>query len=80
MTPRSHVTPAEAAAIFSTTKPKLAVYSHLVFLSDTKYPHPKVEYLIEQTRKTYDGPLVVGRDLMSFAIDDEIKVIAPPAQ
>ena len=33
-----HVTPAEAASIFNAVKPKLAVYSHLVFLSDTKFP------------------------------------------
>ena len=73
-----HVTPAEAASIFNAVKPKLAVYSHLVFLSDTKFPRPTVEYLMEQTRKTYSGPLVVGQDLMSFTIGDEVSMRPPP--
>src|SRR5436190_35325 len=29
-----HLTPLEAGAVFSAAKPKLAVYSHIVFLSD----------------------------------------------
>jgi ribonuclease Z len=73
-----HVTPAEAASIFNAVKPKLAVYSHLVFLSDTKFPRPTVDYLIDQTRKTYAGPLVVGQDLMSFTIGDDVTVRPPP--
>ena len=54
-----------------------AVYSHLVFLSDTRFPRPTVPALIEQTRKTYEGPLQVGQDLMSFVIDDDVKVSTP---
>ncbi|MEO8808225.1 MAG: MBL fold metallo-hydrolase [Burkholderiaceae bacterium] len=72
-----HVTAAEAGAIFAIAKPKLAVYSHLVFLSDTRFPRPTVPALIEQTRKTYQGPLQVGQDLMSFVIDDDVKVSTP---
>ena len=72
-----HVTPTEAAGVFNATKPKLAVYSHLVFLSDTKFPRPTVQYLIDQTRKTYSGPLVVGQDLMSFSISEQVTVDPP---
>ena len=72
-----HVTPAEAGAIFEQAKPKLAVYSHLVFLSDTRFPRPTVPALVEQTRKVYAGPLQVGQDLMSFDIGDDIKVSTP---
>jgi ribonuclease Z len=72
-----HVTPAEAGALFAAAKPRLAVYSHLVFLSDTRFPRPTVPTLIEQTRKTYQGPLQVGQDLMSFVIDDDLKVSTP---
>ena len=72
-----HVTPTEAGAIFEQAKPKLAVYSHLVFLSDTRFPRPTVPGLVEQTRKVYAGPLQVGQDLMSFDIGDDIKVSTP---
>ena len=72
-----HVTPAEAGAIFEQAKPKLAVYSHLVFLSDTRFPRPTVPALVEQTRQVYAGPLQVGQDLMSFDIGDDIKVSTP---
>jgi ribonuclease Z len=36
-------------------------------------PRPSVEALLEQTRKTYGGPLVVGEDLMTFEIGDDVK-------
>ncbi len=31
------------------------------------------EALISRTRKTYDGPIVIGEDLMSFARSDTVK-------
>ena len=74
-----HVTPGEAGEIFASVKPKLAVYSHLVFLSDAKFPRPTVDDLAQQTRKTYSGPLVVGKDLMSFTIGDSVTVTQPAA-
>ncbi len=33
--------------------------------------------LIPDTRQTYDGPLVVGEDLMRFVVGDEVKIVAP---
>ena len=75
-----HISPVDAGTVFSETKPKLAVYSHLVFLSDTRFPRPTVPYVVEQTRKTYSGPLEVGADLMSFVVGDDIKVIPPPSK
>jgi ribonuclease Z len=75
-----HVTPADAGAVFTAAKPKLAVYSHLVFLSDTKFPRPTVGALIEQTRKTYNGPLVVGQDLMAFSVGEEVKQLPSAAR
>lgn len=36
--------------------------------------------LVEQTRKTYQGPLVVDQDLMPFTLGDDIKVTAPPVR
>jgi ribonuclease Z len=46
-----HVTPEQAVEVFSRTKPKLAVYSHIVLPSATE------QDLIPPTRKTYSGPL-----------------------
>ena len=63
-----HTTPEEAGEIFTRVKPKLAVYSHIQFLGTT------VEELIAATRKTYDGPLEVGEDLMIIEVGDEIQV------
>ena len=31
-----------------------------------------LEDLISRTRKSYDGPFVIGEDLRSFIIDDEV--------
>ena len=66
--------------MFTAAKPKLAVYSHIVFPSDTKFPPSTVEALLEQTRKTYAGPLVVGQDLMAFSVGEEVKQLPAVAR
>ncbi len=35
------------------------------------------EALVARTRTSYGGPLVVGRDLMSFVITDKVEAFAP---
>lgn len=60
-----HTTLQEAGQVFSRVKPKLAVYSHYL---------GKAEDVIAGTRKTYNGPLEVGEDLMSFEIGDRVEV------
>ena len=62
-----HTLPDQAGMIFSRVKPKLAVYSHIV--------PPDAPTLVQQTRKTYAGPLEVGEDLMTIEIGNEIGVI-----
>ena len=58
----------EEGTIFSRVRPRLAVYSHIV-------PSPATaEDLIPPTRRTYDGPLVVGYDLMKITIGETIEV------
>jgi ribonuclease Z len=69
-------TPEQAAEVFRRTKPKLAVYSHIV----TKELQGKKgeDQIIARTRAAgYDGPLVMGQDRMAFEITDGVKVIAP---
>jgi ribonuclease Z len=69
-----HTTPREAGMVFSQAKPKIAVYTHIVLLSNEKFPEPTLDDLIAETRQTYGGPLMVGEDLTSFEIGDTVKV------
>lgn len=66
-----HVTPEQAGEVFARTKPKLAVYSHIVL------PIATEQDLIAPTRNTYSGPLEVGEDLMVFEIGDKVEVRKP---
>ena len=67
-----HVTPEQAGEVFSRSKPRLAVYSHIVLPTATETD------LVPATRKTYAGPLQVGEDLMVIEIGDRIEVRKPP--
>ena len=70
-----HTSPEEAGKVFTQTKPKLAVYSHIVFLTaDPAIPPPTINDLITRTKKTYPGALQVGEDLLIIEIDKEVKV------
>jgi ribonuclease Z len=60
--------------VFAQTRPKLAAYTHVVQLASPTVPPPTVEEMLAQTRETYDGPLVMGEDLMSFEIGDTVTV------
>lgn len=69
-----HTTPEEAGKVFSEVSPKLAVYSHIVLLdglTDTE------ANLAVRTSKVYGGQVVIGEDLMSFEIGQDIKVKDP---
>jgi len=66
-----HVTPEQAGEVFSRTKPKLAVYSHIVLPTATE------QDLIPPTRKTYSGPLELGEDLMVIAVGEKVEVRRP---
>jgi ribonuclease Z len=57
--------------VFAQTKPKLAVYSHIVLPTATE------QDLIPPTRKTYAGPLELGEDLMVIAVGEKIEVRRP---
>lgn len=69
-----HTTPREAGQVFAQARPKLAVYTHLVLPTTPTIPPPTLDEVIAETRETYDGPLMVGEDLMSFEIGDEVRV------
>jgi ribonuclease Z len=63
-----HTSPQEAGQVFRQARPRLAVYTHLVLLARPGVPALTSDELVAETRKTYDGPLVVGEDLMTLVI------------
>jgi ribonuclease Z len=74
---RNHTIPEDAGIVFSRTKPKLAVYTHILLFGEATS-----DDLIPATRPTYDGPLMVGEDLMRFEIGEDVQVsqfpVTPP--
>lgn len=68
-----HTTPAEAGEVFTATKPKLAVYTHLTLLGSKTIAPPSVEEIEKETRTTYSGPLVIGEDLTAIDIGAEVR-------
>ena len=66
-----HVTPAEAGQVFTRTRPRLAVYSHICL------PAAGTEDVVAPTRTTYSGPLELGEDLMAIDVGDKVVVRKP---
>lgn len=66
-----HSTPEQAGEEFSKIRPKLAVYSHFSLFGT---PEPTMEELIMQTRRTYQGPLEIGEDLLAISIGESVAV------
>jgi ribonuclease Z len=69
-----HTTAREAGTVFARTRPKLAAYTHLVFLASKQVPPSTLDDLLAETRQTYDGPLEIGEDLMCFEIGETVSV------
>jgi ribonuclease Z len=69
-----HTSPYDCGRVFAQTRPKLAAFTHVVQLASTTVPPPTLDELVAEVRKTYDGPLVVGEDLMSFEIGETVTV------
>lgn len=60
-----HCPPRSAGKIFSLTKPRLGVIYHLMLSEDLLIP------ILDDLRVTYDGPVALARDLMTFNITAE---------
>jgi ribonuclease Z len=69
-----HTTPRDVGRVFAQTKPKLAAFTHILQLGNAEIPAPTIDDIIAETRETYDGPLVVGEDLMAFEIGATVSV------
>jgi ribonuclease Z len=65
-----HTTPRDVGRVFERAKPRLAVYTHIVRLSNATIPEPTLAEILAETRETYAGPLVFGEDLMTFDVSE----------
>lgn len=64
-----HTIPERAGEVFTAVRPKLAVYSHIVLRGGAT-----TDDIVRLTRTTWDGPLVVGSDLMRFIVAKEVTI------
>ncbi len=65
-----HTTPEQAASVFNLTKPKLAVFTHIAALGDVS-----IGSYVDRTTNIYEGPVILGEDLMTITIGDKVEVI-----
>jgi ribonuclease Z len=72
-----HTQPDKAGMLFTRVKPKLAVFYHFVLLGTPAIPAVTEKEVFEMTRKTYDGPLLIGEDLMAFRLERDAVVPLP---
>ena len=70
-----HSTPEQAGEEFSRIGPRLAVFTHFSLFGT---PEPTVDELLARTRKTYQGRLEVGEDLMAISVGDSVVVTRWP--
>jgi ribonuclease Z len=70
-----HTLAPEAGEIFAKARPRLAVYTHFVLPSAPGVAPVNPDELRRQTRERYDGPLVLGEDLMRFVIGETVEVV-----
>jgi len=62
--------PETVAKVLAETKPRDAVFSHISLYNQADIPPATEEELIARIRAGYEGPFVIGQDLMSFTINN----------
>lgn len=72
-----HTQPEEAGTLFTRVKPRLAVFYHFVLLGAPGVSAVTEKEVFELARKTYDGPLLIGEDLMAFRLNQDAVVQLP---
>lgn len=65
-----HTSPEEAGRVFAAAKPRLAAFTHFVLATRPPVPPVSTERIEAETRRSYDGPLVLGEDLTRFVLTD----------
>ena len=63
-----HSTPEQASYVFAQTRPRLAVYSHIIPPGTTR------RSLLDASRPFYSGEMEVAHDLMTISIGREIRI------
>ncbi len=63
-----HSTPEQTSYVFSQTRPRLGVYSHIIPPGITR------DELLEASAPYYSGNMEVAHDLMTISIGDQIKI------
>ena len=56
------------AKVLSETRPRDAVFSHISLYGQADIPPATEDELTSRVRAGYDGPFVIGQDLMAFTI------------
>jgi ribonuclease Z len=69
--------PEMAGRILNEVRPQQAVFAHISLISGRGIPRPTVDELKSRISLVFDGPFVIGEDLMSFTVTDR-GVIAEP--
>ncbi|MFT4097275.1 MAG: MBL fold metallo-hydrolase [Rhodoblastus sp.] len=73
-----HTTPEQAGDVFARTKPRLAAFSHITLIQDEAHPAVSEAEIQLRTREKWNGPLVVGEDMMRISISaSEVKIDRP---
>lgn len=65
----NHTLPEQAGTVFARTRPRLAVFNHILLLGETTS-----DEIVPATRETYDGPLIVAEDLTQIDVGNEVVV------
>jgi ribonuclease Z len=60
--------PEMAGRILQETRPRLAVFSHISLYRRGEIPRASMDELTARVTAAYDGPFVVGEDLMTFSV------------
>lgn len=67
----SHTTPEQAAKVFAATKPRLAIYSHVILFGASDAD------VVAATQKVYTGRVEMGTDLTVVEVGDNIDIRHP---
>lgn len=68
-----HTGPEEAGTVFKAARPYLAVYSPIMLFGVSD------DELLRRTRRSYQGPVEIGRDLMIIEVQNEVQIRSSPS-
>jgi ribonuclease Z len=63
--------PETVAKVLAETRPRAAVLSHISLYSRGDIPRATEDELTARIRAGYDGPFIIGQDLMSFVVSKD---------